>query len=193
MPSIRAQRLLRSIIGTISSGIGKPSRSTVCASTTKALYSCVSSMNKFLYIFDDWGFQIPLLPADLAHMKDKPVDLYLSMKVTGDVSCEDAENYPVYSIDRVVAVERCESFGEDYPTEIPATCMKNAARSGGICGQSIRLIFTCFGQQLYELYRGVHRDRRFAVILGVPRHDAVHAGAHRRLDHHGILEIGNLR
>lgn len=86
--------------------------------------------NKFLYIFDDWGFQIPLLPADLAHMKGKPVDFYLSMKVTGDVSCEDAENYPVYSIDRVVAVERCESFVEDYPTEIPATCMKNAARSG---------------------------------------------------------------
>ena len=70
---------------------------------------------------------------------------------------------------------------------------QNAARNGGICGRSFRLIFTCFGQQLYELCRGVHGDRRFAVILRVPRHDAVHAGAHRRLDHHGILEIGNLR
>ena len=69
---------------------------------------------------------------------------------------------------------------------------QNAARSGGICGRSFRLIFTCFGQQLYELCRGVHRDRRFAVILRVSRHDAVCTGAHRRLDHHGILKIGNL-
>ena len=53
---------------------------------------------------------------------------------------------------------------------------QNAARNGGICGRSIRLIFACFGQQLYELCRGVHRDRRFAVILRVPRHDAVRAG-----------------
>lgn len=73
-----------------------------------------------------------------------------------------------------------------------AALEQNAARNGGICGRSFRLIFICFGQQLYELCRGVHGDRRFAVILRVPRHDAVHAGAHRRLDHHGILKIGNL-
>ena len=42
---------------------------------------------------------------------------------------------------------------------------QNAARSGGICGRSFRLIFTCFGQRLYELCRGVHRDRSFAVIF----------------------------
>ena len=70
---------------------------------------------------------------------------------------------------------------------------QNAARNGGTCGRSIRLIFTCFGQQLYELCRSAHGDRRFAVILCVPRHDAVCARAHRRLDHHGILKIGNLR
>lgn len=56
-------------------------------------------------------------------------------------------------------------------------------------GRSFRLIFTCFGQQLYELCRGIDGNWRFAVILCVPRHDAVHAGAHRRLDHHGILKI----
>ena len=65
---------------------------------------------------------------------------------------------------------------------------QNAARNGGICGRSFRLIFTCFGQQLYELCRGIDGNWRFAVILCVPRHDAVHAGAHRRLDHHGILK-----
>ena len=70
---------------------------------------------------------------------------------------------------------------------------QNAARSGGICGRSFRLIFTCFGQRLYELCRGVHRDQSFAVIFCVPRHDAVHTGAHRRLDHHGIFKIGNFR
>ena len=73
-----------------------------------------------------------------------------------------------------------------------AALEQNAARSGGICGQLICLIFICFGQQLYELCRGIDGNWRFAVILCVPRHDAVHAGAHRRLDHHGILKIGNL-
>ena len=66
---------------------------------------------------------------------------------------------------------------------------QNAARSGGICRRSIRLIFTCFSQQLYERCRSVHGDRCFAVILRVPRHDAVHAGAYRRFDHHGIFKI----
>ena len=37
--------------------------------------------------------------------------------------------------------------------------------------QSIYLIFTCFGQQFYELCRGVYSDRCFAVILCIPCHD----------------------
>ncbi len=59
---------------------------------------------RFLYIFNDWGFQIPSLPADIAHEPNAKVDLYLSMKIVGDKSFTDVNNLPAYYIDRVIVV-----------------------------------------------------------------------------------------
>ena len=117
-----------------------------------------------------------------------------------DILAFSALGTPVWGIPRLrvhrppVKRPQIQAFGGEPPgIRIYAAEKQNAAGSGGICGWSIRLIFTCFRQQLYELCRGVHRDRRFAVVLRVPRHDTVNAGARRRLNHHGILKIGNLR
>ncbi len=60
--------------------------------------------NRFLMLFTDWGFQVPGITEDLAHKPDAKVDLYLSMKITGDLSFQDEDNLPAYYIDRLIAV-----------------------------------------------------------------------------------------
>lgn len=58
------------------------------------------------HIFRDWGLQIYTLPKELEDLRGKKLDFYLSMKVTGDVSCCDPENMPVYSVDRIIVAEK---------------------------------------------------------------------------------------
>ena len=54
----------------------------------------------FIYIFDCWGFQVPLTQhKDL--LKNRTVNVYISMKITGDVT-NTGKNSPAYYIDRVV-------------------------------------------------------------------------------------------
>ena len=59
---------------------------------------------RFLTLFKDWSFQVPSLTSELAHKPNTPVDLYLSMKITGDLSFQDPENLPVYYVDRIIVV-----------------------------------------------------------------------------------------
>ncbi len=58
------------------------------------------------HIFRTWEFQIYTLPFELKELKGKTVDFYLSMKVTGDVTCSDPNRLPAYAIDRVLIAER---------------------------------------------------------------------------------------
>ncbi len=60
---------------------------------------------KFLYLFADWGFQVSTFAKKLAAYKNKEIDIYISMKIAGDFSFADANNLPVYYIDRIIVTD----------------------------------------------------------------------------------------
>lgn len=55
----------------------------------------------FLYMFECWGFQIHINKAQRTAIQDQLVDIYLSLKVKGDIAATEG-NTPEYFIDRVV-------------------------------------------------------------------------------------------
>ena len=59
-----------------------------------------------LYFFPGMELNSYGIPAVISHLKDKKVDFYLSMKLTGDISCDDPENYPAFRIDRIFVVDK---------------------------------------------------------------------------------------
>ena len=64
----------------------------------------------FLYMFECWGFQIHINKAQRAAIENQLVDIYLSLKVKGDIAATEG-NTPEYFIDRLViatAVEGAE-------------------------------------------------------------------------------------
>ena len=65
-----------------------------------------AEQNMFAYLFADMKLQLFGLPNMISHLKDKKVDFYLSMKLTGDISCNDPENYPTFWIDRMFVVDK---------------------------------------------------------------------------------------
>ncbi len=76
----------------------------------------ISSDAGLIYLLNDWGMQNAGLLAALKEYKGKAVDIYVSMKITGNIygegtSSSSAENWPVYCIDKVTVVSPC-SFGE---------------------------------------------------------------------------------
>ncbi len=87
---------------------------------------------KFMYIFNDWGFQVLTWGDKLAHLANKTVDLYISMKVEGDLSFADANNLPVYYFDRIIVADSCRAYDIEYNQPVEATCTENAGTSG-IC------------------------------------------------------------
>lgn len=62
--------------------------------------------NMFAYMFRGWNLQIASLPQNIAHLKDQKVDLYISMKLTGDISCSDLATLPTFTVDRVFVVDK---------------------------------------------------------------------------------------
>lgn len=58
------------------------------------------------HMFRDWAMAIHSLPLELNHLEGKKVDCYLSMKVTGDVTCNDPENLPAYGIDQIFIADK---------------------------------------------------------------------------------------
>ena len=69
--------------------------------------------SNFLYLFDCWGFQAPL--NDYAQLLEGAiVDIYLSMKITGNVS--GAGQAPVYYIDKIM-IKNTSSEGDQYIPE----------------------------------------------------------------------------
>ncbi len=58
------------------------------------------------HMFRSWGLTIYTLPRELEELIGKKLDFFLSMKVTGDVTCRDPENLPTYCIDRFIVAEK---------------------------------------------------------------------------------------
>lgn len=55
-----------------------------------------------MYMFNDESLQIPSFAERLAEYKDKEIDVYISMKITGDITFADTINLPVFYIDRII-------------------------------------------------------------------------------------------
>ncbi len=69
----------------------------------------------FLYMFECWGFQIHMNPAQRAAIQGQLIDIYLSLKVKGDIAATEGDT-PEYFIDRLViatAVEGSEEHEHD--------------------------------------------------------------------------------
>ena len=65
----------------------------------------------FIYIFDCWGFQVRFTEDQRAAIQGQYVDLYVSLKVTGDISATEG-NTPTYYIDRVTVATAEEGSDE---------------------------------------------------------------------------------
>ena len=87
-----------------------------------------------------WDDSLRLELADMEHLYNKPVDVYVSMKVTGDPSGEDPNNYARVWVDRVILVEDCSHYDVNYTGTVPATCHSNQFQTGTcpVCGQEAR-------------------------------------------------------
>ncbi len=74
---------------------------------------------------------------DLTHLIDEKVDVYYSMKIEGDPTGTDPNNYGKFWIDRVFIVEDCTTHNIKYTSETAATCASNATKTGTcpVCGQ----------------------------------------------------------
>ena len=77
---------------------------------------------------------------ELEHLLNTPVDVYVSMKIEGDPTGEDPNNYAKIWVDRVIIVEDCTAHQVEYTSVIPATCSSNAFKVGicPICGQDAK-------------------------------------------------------
>ena len=82
--------------------------------------------NYFLYMFDDWGFQIPLNEEQINAMAGKRMDVFLSMKVTG--APNSTGNPPTYYIDRVI-IQETSSEGDEFIPYIPKEAPRGSITS----------------------------------------------------------------
>jgi hypothetical protein len=58
-----------------------------------------------MYMFNDESLQIPSFASRLTYYKDRAIDMYVSMKITGDITLADAYNLPVFYIDRIIVTD----------------------------------------------------------------------------------------
>ena len=88
---------------------------------------------KYVWLFETMELQIKTEIASLYPLKGKTVDVYLSMKVTGDITCQNKADLPAYYIDRIIFVDQCEF---EYTSNNDATCDADGtmASTCTICG-----------------------------------------------------------
>jgi len=90
---------------------------------------------KFMYLFDCWGFQVPL--TGLADkLTDKKLDVALSLKVTGDVTSKE-DNTPAYYIDSVTITEAVPVEAHEHIYEQWITDVLNHASTCTVCGMKL--------------------------------------------------------
>ncbi len=91
-------------------------------------------------LFSVFGSTMRFELDELEHLTNDPVDVYLNMKIEGDPTGEDPNNYAKIYIDRVIFVEDCTGHDINYTSSIPATCAKGQILIGTcpICGKEAR-------------------------------------------------------
>lgn len=57
-------------------------------------------------MFRDRSLLIYTMSWELGFLEGKKVDGYISMKVTGDVTCTDPDNLPVYWVEKIVIADK---------------------------------------------------------------------------------------
>lgn len=103
--------------------------------------------------FFGWtGWSLDLV--DYEQLFGKKVDVYLSMKVTGDPTGTDPNNYHNIYIDRIIVVEPCGVYDMETTHYADATCANNAQVAGycPLCGQ--RAIVDIEGTRLPHNFEG---------------------------------------
>ncbi len=88
--------------------------------------------SKFMYMFDCWGFQIPMEKLTGA-LEGKNVDVKVSMKVTGDVTNRE-ENTPCYFIDFISVTESAPIPEHEHVYENWITDILSHKGSCTVCG-----------------------------------------------------------
>ena len=58
------------------------------------------------HMFRSWDLVIYPLTLELEELVGKKLDCFISMKVTGDVTCSNDQNYPKYWVDRIIVAEK---------------------------------------------------------------------------------------
>ncbi len=96
---------------------------------------------------------------DMDQIMGEKVDVYVSMKVKGDPSGEDPNNYAKIYVDRLIIVEDCSVHDIDYTKSIPATCESDEILIGmcPVCGKDAekevsgtKLAHTFTGDYVYD-------------------------------------------
>ena len=99
----------------------------------------VERENHYFYMFKDWCVQVRMMLDDLEDYYQKPVDLFVYMKVEGDVTCSDPNNLPVYTVASIIVAEKCPYNAETMEVITPATCSSFGEAYGycEACGKDV--------------------------------------------------------
>lgn len=87
--------------------------------------------NYLMYMFDCWSFQIGQSAENVEALKGQPVDIYMSLKVTGDIASAEG-NTPCYYIDRVV-IATAEEGSEEHEHSVGAWKAANDYSHEAMC------------------------------------------------------------
>ena len=157
--------------GQTGTGIGTLRKDDIIADGNYHLYEFKNILIEHSYykylnvLFRDSLIQNWSIAEDMARLQGKRVDFYLSMKVTGDVTCADPDNYPVYYIDRIIVVEH--SF-TNYVESSHATATYNGEKlASAYCDYDCGAVHTrtVSGQEVPDFLANVHADQIFGVTL----------------------------
>ena len=157
--------------GQTSTGIGTLRKDDIIADGNWHLYEFKNILIEHSYykylnvLFKDSLIQNWSIAEDMARLQGKYVDFYLSMKVTGDVTCTNSAEYPVYYIDRIIVVEH--SF-TNYVESSHATATYNGEKlASAYCDYGCGAVHTrtVSGQEVPDFLANVHADQIFGVTL----------------------------
>ena len=141
----------------------------------------VNVTGSFVYLFGDWGLQSSALAAKLKEYNGKDVDVYLSLKINGQLSVaeSDTENLPVYYLDRIMLVDPC-IFGE-YTADNNATCVADGTlgRTCSVCGLEEHIIDAGTATGVHTWDEGVVSKKPTVTQEGEMLYTCINCGATR--------------
>ena len=97
----------------------------------------------YFYMMESWVLQVDMMDDDLiaADYRDKPVDVYLYMKVEGDPTVWSADSGAAFYFDQIIVAGSC-TTDETWTVTKEATCSENGEMVGTCttCGLESRLV-----------------------------------------------------